>query len=314
MAKTALILGATGGIGGEMARALATDGWTLRALSRDPARVKEIVPGMIGIEGDCLNRDDVLRAAESVDLIVHGVHPPGYRNWAGLCMPMLNNTIAAARAYNALIFFPGTVYNFGPDAGAVVHERSPQNPKTRKGKIRVEMEQALARAADDGVRTIILRAGDFFGPRGRSSWLSQGMVRPGARVREITYPGATGVAHAYAYLPDMAKAGAALVARNGEMAAFETFHFEGHHLEDGRDFAEVIADLVGGAKIKPLPWGAIGVIGLFNETMRETYEMRFLWREPLKLDGRKLRAFLGGEPRTPLCQALEHSLRELGCL
>jgi uncharacterized protein YbjT (DUF2867 family) len=37
--RIALVLGATGGIGGEVARRLAARGWDVRALVRDPARL-----------------------------------------------------------------------------------------------------------------------------------------------------------------------------------------------------------------------------------------------------------------------------------
>ena len=50
------------------------------------------------------------------------------------------------------------------------------------------------------------------------------------------------------------------------------------------------------------------------ETFREMLEMRYLWREPLQLDNRKLVAFLGGEPHTPLDTALRETLSGLGCL
>jgi hypothetical protein len=55
---------------------------------------------------------------------------------------MLDSSIAAAKASGARILFPGTVYNFGPDAWPILREDSPQRPKTRKGAIRVEMEVA----------------------------------------------------------------------------------------------------------------------------------------------------------------------------
>uniref|UniRef100_UPI0013DAC73E SDR family NAD(P)-dependent oxidoreductase n=1 Tax=Stenotrophomonas maltophilia TaxID=40324 RepID=UPI0013DAC73E len=37
--KTALVLGATGGIGGEVARLLVARGWQVRALNRNPAQL-----------------------------------------------------------------------------------------------------------------------------------------------------------------------------------------------------------------------------------------------------------------------------------
>ncbi len=179
--KTALVLGATGGIGGEMARRLATAGWTVRALHRDPGRVRKDGDGLAWLSGDALRAEDVSQAARGASLIVHAVNPPGYRNWATLVLPMLDNSIVAARDSGARILLPGTVYNYGPDAFPSIAETAAQNPTTRKGAIRVEMERRLLTAADDGVRTLIVRAGDFFGPQAANSWFSQGVVKPGRR-------------------------------------------------------------------------------------------------------------------------------------
>src|ERR1700744_6093979 len=120
--KAALVLGATGGVGGEMARALLARGWRVRALNRDPGRIKTPIEGVEWIKGDAMIAAEVIAAAAGADLIVHGVNPPGYRNWAGLALPMLESTIAAARASGARIFFPGTVYNFSPETFPLVAE------------------------------------------------------------------------------------------------------------------------------------------------------------------------------------------------
>ena len=56
------------------------------------------------------------RPPKAPSVIVHAVNPPGYRNWCKLVLPMLDNTISAARLTGARIVLPGTVYNFGPDA------------------------------------------------------------------------------------------------------------------------------------------------------------------------------------------------------
>jgi nucleoside-diphosphate-sugar epimerase len=42
-------------------------------------------------------------------------------------------------------------------------------------------------------------------------------------------------------------------------------------------------------------------------------EMRYLWREPIRMDNAKLIAALGREPHTPLDEAIEASLVGLGC-
>src|SRR5258708_32829681 len=95
----------------------------------------------------------------------HAANPPGYRNWATQVLPMIDSTIAAAKAVGARIVLPGTIYNFGSDVFPVLHEDSLQHPSTRKGAIRVEMEKKLKAAAQDGVAALIVRAGDYFGPK-----------------------------------------------------------------------------------------------------------------------------------------------------
>jgi nucleoside-diphosphate-sugar epimerase len=83
---------------------------------------------------------------------VHAVNPPGYRRWAELVLPMMDNTIAAAIAEGATIVLPGTVYNYGPDAFPLIREDAPQRPLTRKGAIRVELERRLQAACCRGAR------------------------------------------------------------------------------------------------------------------------------------------------------------------
>jgi nucleoside-diphosphate-sugar epimerase len=303
--------------GGETGTALLRHGWHVRALARDSVKAaanRNAAVGMEWVQGDALDRDSVIAAARGVSLIVHAVNPAGYRNWGGLVLPMIDNSIAAARASGARVLLPGTIYNYGPDAYPVLREDSPQHPATRKGAIRVELERRLEEATGDGVRTIVLRAGDFFGPRPGNNWFSQGLVKPGRPVRSITYPGAPGVGHAWAYLPDVAETLALLAERESSLEAFDTYHFEGHWDPDGTVMTTTIAQALGrpGLRVKRLPWSLLRLIAPFNETVRELLEMKPLWREPVRLDNRKLLATLGNEPRTPLPEAVSASLRGIG--
>ena len=96
--QTALVLGASGGVGGEVARRLAAQGWTVRALNRNPDRLSaaDKASGFLWVQGDAMSPADVAAAAEGASAIVHAVNPPGYRDWGKLVLPMLDNTIAAA--------------------------------------------------------------------------------------------------------------------------------------------------------------------------------------------------------------------------
>jgi nucleoside-diphosphate-sugar epimerase len=316
---SALVIGATGGIGGEVAHALLAAGWRVAGLTRDPedaARRAKWVGDVQWIAGDAMREADVVSAARGAKIIFHGANPPGYKNWRGLAIPMLSNSIAAALTVNARLIFPGNVYNFGPDAGAVVSETSPQHPRTRKGRIRVEMEEMLEAAAKNGARALIIRAGDFFGPHQPASWFKDAMIKPGRPLKSVTYPGVHEAGHAWAYLPDLAATIARLAAIEGSLPAFERLHFGGHWLPRGVQMAEAIARASGNPHlpIRNLPWALIYAGASFSTFMREALEMRYLWRVPLRLDNTKLRALLGEEPHTRLEHAIRDTLAALNCL
>jgi nucleoside-diphosphate-sugar epimerase len=326
--RRALVIGITGGIGGEVASALLQHGWQVHAMHRNPGSL-QLPPALQGqvhlIAGDAMNADDVARAAAiavgpraEVDagstVIVHAVNPPKYKNWKGLVLPMLENTIAAARETSARIVLPATVYNFGTDAPAKIDESARQSPHTRKGRIRVEMEERLKAAAHDGVRSLVVRAGDFFGPNAGNNWFVQGLLGGRKRVGRVLYPGPRDIGHSWAYLPDLAQAIAQLLEPQRTPGASEVFHFKGHWLPSGVAMAEAICGVLGipERRISAFPWWAVTLAAPFVEVCREMLEMRYLWRAPMELDNSKLRAALGSEPHTPLGEAVQRTIAAAG--
>lgn len=314
MMKLALVIGATGGIGGVVAERLVAEGWRVRAMNRNPEAARIGREAFEWVQGDAMVAADVDAAAQGASLIVHGANPPGYKNWTGLQLPMLNATIAAAKASGARIVFPGTVYNYGPDAFPSIDEAAAQNPVTRKGAIRVQMEQALRQAANDGVKVLIVRAGDFFGPKPGNNWLSQGLVKPGKPIAAVTYPGPLATPHCWAYLPDVAETMVRLATNSERLADFETFHMRGQTLT-GQALVEALSEAAGRKlAVHRLPWIAIKAMSPFNETMREMLEMRYLWDRPVRLDNAKLVERLGEEPHTPIVDALRAALAGMDAL
>ncbi|NWJ26752.1 NAD-dependent epimerase/dehydratase family protein [Rhizobium sp. RM] len=312
--RLALVLGSNGGIGGEISRMLLKRGWRVRAMSRRAA-----LPGarvdMEYVTGDALSRTDVLAAAEGADMIVHAVNPPGYQNWEKQVLPMLDNTIAAAEAVGARIVFLGSVYNFGADAFPVLTEVSPQNPFTRKGMLRKEMEQRLKAASLRGVPVLIVRAGDFFGPATKNNWFSQMLVRPGKPVRRVSNPGYPHAGHQWAYLPDVAETIGRLLDRSDALAPFSVFHMDGFWDFDGLQIVKAIERVSGHpVKMKRLSWSAVRLAAPVVPLFREVLEMQYLWRMPIRMSNRKLVEFLGEEPHTSIDLAISATLAGLGCL
>jgi nucleoside-diphosphate-sugar epimerase len=313
--RTALVLGATGGVGGAIAAALLRHGWKVRGLARDIAAADRSGPeGVAWVKGDALQRADVVGAAAGAEIIVHAVNPPGYRDWDRLVLPMIDNTIAAARAAGgARIVLPGTVYNFDPERTPLVSEDSPQRPKSRKGRVRVALEQRLGDAAPE-VPSLILRAGDFFGPGARSSWFSQLMVTPGKPLARIVNP-ARGAGHSWAYLPDLAESFARLIDMSDRLRAFEVVQFEGLYDSDGQQMTEAIRRAAGRRiPVHSLPWWLFRLAAPFARFPREAAEIASCWRHPMRMDNRRLVELLGAEPRTPLDIAMRNALAALGCL
>jgi nucleoside-diphosphate-sugar epimerase len=316
--KRALVLGATGGIGGELARQLRDAGWEVIALTRrlDAARIER--DSIVWLRGDAMDRQAVMDAAGGCSVIVHAVNPPGYRRWSELVLPMIDNTIAAATFAGATIVLPGAVYNYGDDAFPLLTEDSPQRPSTRKGAIRVELERRLEAATAHGVRTIVVRAGDFFGPRVGNSWFAQGLVKAGRPARIVQLPGRPGVGHQWSYVPDVARTMMALIERRETLAPFASFHMAGHWDEDGAQMAQAIRTVMQRrgvqVRLKRFPWWLARLASSVVPTLRELMEMRYLWRVPVQMSNARLTAVLGQEPHTALESAVEATLAGLGCL
>ncbi|HEY3798222.1 MAG TPA: NmrA family NAD(P)-binding protein [Caulobacteraceae bacterium] len=311
--KTALVIGATGSFGAHAAQAMIKHGWIIRALARDPVAAAAKAGPRTPIEwvkGDAMDAASVRAAAEGVSVIVHAANPPGYRNWKGTVLPMMESTIAAAKAVGARVVLPGNVYNYAPDAGGHIAEGAPQAPVTRKGKIRVEMERRLATS---GVKSLILRSGDFFGPAAPNSAFGWLTTRSKDRVTGVYAPGAA--AHAFAYMPDLAETLARLLDAEDRLADVDSFHFRGHLLADGELGASMRrVTRQPQLKIAAFPWIVVWAAAPFVETFRELLEMRYLWNREIGLSQARLEAFLGDVPATPLDTAVRATVHDLGCL
>lgn len=304
-----LILGATGGIGGTLAQTMLRRGWGVRALVRNPDAARRAWTSPLApewIAGDALRAQDVLGAAQGTSAILHGVNPPGYRNWGTLVLPMLDNTIAAARATGARVVLPGTIYNYDAATTPQIDETTPQRARGAKGRIRIEMERRLTAAAPE-VTSLIVRAGDFFGPGVPQSWFAQALAKP--PLRTMMDPGRPGIGHSWAYVPDVATTMARLLDR-ADLRPAERVQFEGFWDADGTGMAQAIRRVIGNPNLarKPFPWWLMRLLAPFGGFPREVMEVMPLWRHPVWLDNTHLTALLGAEPRTPLDTAVAAAL------
>jgi nucleoside-diphosphate-sugar epimerase len=289
MAQTALVLGASGGFGGQVALALQGTGWTVRRYTRGT---------------------DMAAAAKGADLIVNGLNPPAYHNWAKLIPEITASVLAAGKASGAMLLVPGNVYTYGIEPGPW-NADTPQRPVSRKGRIRVEMEARYRDASAQGQRTILLRGGDFLLPEAPQMLMNR-MILGKVAKGTITTLGDPDALHAYAYLPDMARAAVGLVSLGQTLPAYADIPFAGHAFTIS-DLAARISRLAGRPiRTKRFPTWIFTVMSPVWELARELREMLYLSSFPHSLDPAPLRQLLPDWRDTPLDEVILQHLIALG--
>jgi len=301
-----LVLGATGSFAGAVAAELLGRGVIVRALVRNRqkliARFGEPRNLQI-IEGDLQNLDDLMAAAKGCNTIVHGVNYP-YDQWFPHMRTATNNVLTAARKNDALIVFPGNVYNLGAASDQPYDETAPHNPVSRKGELRQWMEEELKRYSEKGGRVLIMRAGDYFGPTARNGYVDL-IFGGAARRKTMAIFGDLTIAHQWAYVPDLARATVEIMVSDQVLADFEVVNFSGYVAPSQRGFLSDIARVAQAPdKVFRLPWLMVHVMGLFSPLIREVLEMKYLWQSTVLIDGPRMRQILPDFQPTPLDQAL----------
>jgi dihydroflavonol-4-reductase len=171
--KTCLVLGATGFIGGHIAREAAARGWQVRALRRDPNAVGAIgdVP-VEWINGDLSNHSSLIEAMNSCQVIFHsaGAYPHGTRQIdrdVQSALEQMRNVITAARAANPdrLIYTSSfTTIGAPGESRRLANERDLYRPGTA-GDAYYEAKWAMeVEALNSGLPIVVLNPAAVFGP------------------------------------------------------------------------------------------------------------------------------------------------------
>lgn len=284
MTQTVLILGATGKIGRHAASAFTDAGWTVRLYDRTAGNMTE--------------------QAQGADVIVNGLNPPNYHNWAEIIPQITQQVIAAAKASDATVIIPANVYNFGNQSG-IWDEATPHHPTTRKGQIREDLERSFEAS---GVQTILLRAGDFIDPTDDSEDIMRLALLKDIAKGKLTLMGEATHSHAYCYLPDWGRAAVALAEKRSALAQYEDIPFGGYDftLQDLK--TELEQALGRPLKTSKFPWWVLKLASPFWELGRELIEMRYLWDVPHTLGTAKFDRLLPEFKRTETGTVMRASL------
>lgn len=303
--KKVLILGISGTFSKYVAQEMQRQGWEIKAMMRDPKRLPPQFEGVEAAQGDASSIEDVRRAAEGVSVVVYGISPDNY-DWEDKALPWLDITARVAEEKKLTVIFPGNIYNYNPEQLSLIDEKSPQNPISRKGEIRQNMEMRLESAAKHGAKVLIIRMGNFIAPKPIQSLLPMILQEKKGQIILQTLGDRT-LKQAWAYVPDAAKAVALLLNKIDKLPTFNVFHFAGYDFSI-EELGEEIKQTTGKpVVIKTFPWWFLQILRPFMVMIRGVFEMRYLWNHELLMDESKLQNTLEEVPHTPVIKALVDS-------
>lgn len=277
--STCLILGARGRFGRSCAVAFEAAGWNVRRFDR--------------------TRDDLMQVAQGCDVIVNGWNPP-YHHWERDVMRFTRTVIESAKLHGASVIVPGNVYNYGKSKANPWGAQTPWGAENRLGQIRIDMERAYQNSS---VQTIVVRSGDYIDTQMSGNWFDQFITSPLSK-GYISYPGDRNVAHAWGYLPDVARIAEILASRRTTLDQFEDVAVPGFTLS-GNELAHAISGALGqSVACRTMSWLPIRLASPIWPFGRCLLEMRYLWNHPHELSSDQLDALIPDFKPTPLGQAL----------
>jgi nucleoside-diphosphate-sugar epimerase len=199
--------------------------------------------------------------------------PTWERDWPRV----IEHFVAAARTHRFKLVFFDNVYAYGPAPLRVPRtEDNPRQPPSRKGRVRKAVEDRLWRAVrEDGLRLVIARSADFYGPGVRNAMLHAAAMERQLRGKAAQWLGDPDRRHSYTYTPD---AGRAMVT----LALDDAADGQAWHLPTAepapttRELLALSAALLGAPRaVRVMPTAVVGVLKWFVPVLREVQEMLY---------------------------------------
>jgi len=288
------VLGSTGALGSAIVNELTSTGRPVRALIRDPAKARKVFADSEKVElveGSVEDPQTLQKAFDGADLFYNCINPPYYRQWSRL--PEVHGRIIdAARRAKTRMVFPGNVYIYGHAPSGLVREDHPRNPCSKKGRIRLQLEEMfMTRSREGEVPCVIVRFPDYYGPN-LSSSIVDGIFTSALKNKIARWYGRLDVMHEFIFIADAAKA--MVMAGERPDAVSQDFNVPGPEPIRVRDWISLVYRQAG---FEPKMTGTsrtfVLLAGLFSGLAREFAEMQYLTEEPLILDGTKFSNFFG---------------------
>lgn len=285
MSELNVIFG-TGPLAQAAMRALIKRGKNIKMVNRSGKRPAEISPNVEIVGGDAYSID-FTRAVTAGTAAVYQCAQPEYHEWVTKFPPLQAAILEGAATNGAKLIVGENLYMYGDTHGQPMHENLPYTARTRKGKVRGEMAEALLEAHRLGkVRVSMARGSDFYGPGVLGSALGERTIVPLLQGKPAEVTGTLDLPHAYTYISDFGEALAVLGERDEALG--QAWHVPNPPTLTQRELVTLFFKAAG---LEP-KFSVMGKLmlmlgGLFIPAAREMVEMAYEFEQPFLVETSK---------------------------
>lgn len=300
------ILGASGTIGVELAKALKTYTNEIRIVSRNPVKTNDSDQLFPADLTDSAQVDQAVEGSEIVYVTIGFEYKLNV--WQARWPKFMRDVIESCKKHQVKLVFFDNVYMYDQSEIPHMTESSRINPSSKKGKIRAEIAQLLMNEVENGSLTaLIARSADFYGPNCKNS-ISQITIDNFRKGKKGMWLANSGKNHNFTYTPDAGVATALL--GNTPDAYKQVWHLPTSHEKlTGKQWIEAYARAM---NIKPgiqvLPIWMMGLLGLFIPVMKELKEMAYQYDRDYFFDSSKFEKRFNFKP-TAVATGIRESVK-----
>lgn len=286
--SVALVTGATGLVGSHIVERLLVDGWTVRALTRNPDAARPLLPAKVDLaQGDVLDEASFVRAAMGAHTVFHAaaniIERGGWESYRVTNVDGTRNAITAAERARSRLLHVSSVAVYGSagryDAarrGDRTNESTPLAPLPERAYYarskRESEEMVLAAHIQGRVWATAVRPDVVYGRRDR-----QFVPRMAVLIRRFPVPLLRGGASVLAVVHAGNVADGAVLAATSDGAGGKAYNLANDHAVSVRRFFELAGvGLNTRPRFIPLPmWAARGGLRAVKWTARTLSGGRF---------------------------------------
>lgn len=295
--KMQTILGSSGIIGIELAKALPLYTDKVRLVARNPQKVNDSDEL---VKTDVLDYAQLEKAIAGSEVVYIAVgFEYNAKVWQESWPKFIKNVIEICKKEDCKLVFFDNVYMYDENHIGKMTENTPINPPSKKGKVRAEIANMILEAVkNDGLKALIARSADFYGPGvpKSTSLLNEIVFKPLSKGKKANWLCSPEYKHSFTYTVDAGKATALL--GNTDSAYGQVWHLPtAANPLTGKEIVAIAASKFGVApKIQNAPRFLVKIMGLFMPIMRESVEMLYQYDRDYVFDSSKFEKEFGTKP------------------